>query len=94
MTTEQLKIAIIYLLAINLLTFITYGIDKWKAKHRKWRISESTLLLLAVVGGSIGALLGMKNFRHKTQHKKFTLGVPILLIIQIIVVGYVFTTFY
>jgi uncharacterized membrane protein YsdA (DUF1294 family) len=94
MTTEQLKIAIIYLLVINLLTFITYGVDKWKAKHRKWRISESTLLLLAAVGGSIGALLGMKNFRHKTQHKKFTLGVPILLIIQIIVVGYVFTTFY
>ena len=73
-----------YLFAVSLLTFALYGIDKYKAQHNKWRISEATLLLMAVIGGSVGALLAMKAFRHKTQHLKFTLGVPLILIIQII----------
>ena len=58
-----------YLIVINIVTFLVYGIDKWKAKQGNWRISEATLLILAVIGGSIGALLGMKVWRHKTMHK-------------------------
>ena len=77
-----------YLIVINIVTFLVYGIDKWKAKQGSWRISEATLLILAVIGGSIGALLGMKVWRHKTQHKKFKYGLPLILIIQIILIGY------
>ena len=60
-----------------------YGIDKWKAKKSKWRISEAALLELAVVGGSIGAWLGMKAWHHKTLHRKFRYGVPLILVVQI-----------
>ena len=67
---------IIYLIGINIVTFLIYGIDKWKARRGKWRIPEDTLIWLAIAGGSIGALLGMYLFHHKTQHKKFTLGIP------------------
>ena len=77
-----------YIIVVNIVTFLVYGIDKWKAKQGSWRISEATLLILAVIGGSIGALLGMKVWRHKTQHKKFKYGVPAILIIQIITIGY------
>ena len=77
-----------YLIVINVVTFLVYGIDKWKAKHNSWRISEVTLLILAVIGGSIGALLGMKVWHHKTQHNKFKYGLPLILIIQIILIGY------
>jgi uncharacterized membrane protein YsdA (DUF1294 family) len=77
-----------YLIVINIVTFLVYGIDKWKAKQGSWRISEATLLILAAIGGSIGALLGMKVWRHKTQHKKFKYGLPLILIIQIILIGY------
>ncbi len=72
-----------YLLLANVVSFITYGIDKYKAKKGKWRISEATLLLMAVVGGSIGAWLGMKAFHQKTMHKKFYIGVPAIIILQI-----------
>ena len=58
-----------YLIVINVVTFLVYGIDKWKAKKGSWRISEATLLILAVIGGSIGAMLGMKVWHHKTMHK-------------------------
>jgi len=71
-----------FLIGINVLTFLLYGIDKWKARRGKWRIPEDTLIWLAIVGGSIGALLGMYLFRHKTQHLKFTLGVPAILLVQ------------
>lgn len=81
MNMEQ--VAIIYLLAINVTAFVAYGIDKWKAKHNKWRISEMTLILLAFIGGALGALLGMKAFRHKTQHWKFRILVPIALMLWI-----------
>ena len=74
---------LIYLLAVNAVTFIAYGIDKYKAKHAKWRISEATLLLLAVIGGSIGAWCGMKVWHHKTMHKKFKYGVPVILLLQV-----------
>ena len=79
-----MKEFLIYLVIANALTFIIYGIDKLKAKEHWWRISEFTLLLLAVVGGSIGAWLGMKVWHHKTLHKKFKYGVPVILFLQII----------
>ena len=84
MTTEQL--ILIYLAVTNVATFFTYGIDKWKAKRSKWRISEATLLGLAVIGGSLGAWLGMKVWHHKTMHKKFKYGIPLILIIQIAII--------
>jgi uncharacterized membrane protein YsdA (DUF1294 family) len=77
-----------YLIVINVVTFLIYGIDKWNAKQGSWRISEASLLILAVIGGSIGALLGMKIWHHKTMHKKFKYGLPLILIIQIILIGY------
>ena len=66
---EMTEALLYYLIVINIATFLVYGIDKWKAKQGSWRISEATLLILAVIGGSIGALLGMKVWRHKTMHK-------------------------
>ena len=77
-----------YFLAINAVAFIVYGIDKYKAKKAKWRISETTLLLLAVLGGSIGAWMGMKVWHHKTMHKKFKYGIPAILLIQIALMAY------
>ena len=77
-----------YLLAVNAVTFIVYGIDKYKAKKAKWRISEATLLLLAVLGESVGAWVGMKVWHHKTMHKKFKYGIPAILLIQIALMAY------
>ena len=74
---------------LNLITFIIYGIDKFKAKKAKWRISEATLILLAVIGGSIGAWLGLQVWRHKTQHKKFFIGIPMILTLQVIATIYI-----
>ena len=85
--TPDLRLAY-YLLAINAVTFIIYGIDKYKAKKAKWRISEAMLLMMAVVGGSIGAWLGMKVWHHKTMHKKFKYGVPAILLIQMVLMAY------
>ena len=84
--TGDMKTIILYLIAINVVTFLVYGLDKWKAKRDAWRISESTLLLLAAAGGSVGALLGMQIFRHKTKHVKFTVGVPAILLVQVALV--------
>ena len=78
-----------YLTAINVVTFFLYGIDKWKAKRGSWRISEATLLGLAVIGGSIGAWLGMKIWHHKTMHKKFKYGLPLILLAQIALIAYI-----
>ena len=77
-----------YLLGINAVTFIVYGIDKYKAKKAKWRIPETMLLLLAVLGGSIGAWMGMKVWHHKTMHKNFKYGIPAILLIQIALMTY------
>ena len=85
-----LHIFLIYLAVINVVTFFMYGVDKWKAKKSKWRIREAALLGLAMLGGSIGAWLGMKVWHHKTQHKKFKYGVPAIIIIQLILIGYIF----
>ncbi len=74
---------LIYLALINIVAFFLYGIDKWKARHDKWRITEARLIWIAIFGGSIGALLGMKTWHHKTQHAKFKYGLPAILILQI-----------
>ena len=83
-----LHIVLIYLVIINVATFFVYGIDKWKAKKAKWRIRETALLALAVLGGSIGAWLGMKVWHHKTLHKKFKYGIPVIIIIQLVLSVY------
>ena len=79
---------IIYLLIINIAAFFTMLIDKRRAIKHQWRISEKALIGMSIVGGSIGMLCGMKTFRHKTKHKKFTLGVPLILILQILFLGF------
>ena len=84
--SDYTKILIIYFVAINVVTFFVYGIDKWKARHSKWRITEFTLLVLAILGGSIGALFGMTVWHHKTMHKKFKYGIPLIIIVQVAVV--------
>ena len=89
MMTGFQKILIIYFIAINVATFFTFGIDKWKAKNSKWRIREAALLGLAVLGGSIGAWLGMKVWHHKTMHKKFKYGIPAIIIVQLLIIGYI-----
>ena len=83
-----LHIFLIYLVSINVVTFFMYGIDKWKAKKSRWRIRETALLGLAVLGGSIGAWLGMKVWHHKTQHKKFKYGVPAIITVQLALIVY------
>ena len=80
-----------YLLAINAVTFILYGIDKYKAKKNQWRISEATLLTMAAIGGSIGAWVGMRIWHHKTMHKKFKYGIPIIIIMQVALAVYLLT---
>ena len=80
-----------YLLAVNIATFLLYGIDKYKAKKGRWRISEATLLLMAVIGGSKGAWAGMRLWHHKTMHKKFKYGIPLIIIMQIALVAYLHT---
>jgi len=90
------RILLCYLAAVNLLTFLAYGLDKWKAvcngrrsKHRSRRIPEASLLLLAALGGSPAALLAMYLFRHKTLHKKFRYGVPLILLVQMALIAWV-----
>ena len=75
-----------YLLIINLITFLLYAIDKRRAIRKAWRIPESVLMGFAAIGGSVGALLAMLLFRHKTKHAKFTVGVPLILVAQIVAI--------
>ena len=84
MIEHKMYISALYLLLSNLVAFVVYGIDKYKARKGKWRIPESTLLTLAMFGGSIGAWLAMKFFHHKTMHKKFYIGVPMIIVLQMI----------
>ena len=79
---------ICYLLAVNIATFLLYGIDKYKAKKSKWRISEATLLTMAAIGGSIGAWAGMRLWHHKTMHKMFKYGIPVIIIFQVALAVY------
>lgn len=87
------KLVILYLIIINITTFITYGADKRKAKKDKWRIQEKTLIFLAILGGSIGAFAGMKAFHHKTRHKKFTIGIPVIFFLQVVLILYLYLHF-
>ncbi len=73
----------VWLIFINLLAFALFGVDKRRSKRHSWRIRERSLLLAAALGGSLGALLGMLAFRHKTRHGKFMIGVPVLLAIHV-----------
>lgn len=77
-----IKILIIWLVLINLTAFALFGIDKKRAKKKQWRIPEKMLFLSAILGGSIGALLGMQLFRHKTKHWYFRYGIPFILLLQ------------
>ncbi len=81
--SEGKHLILVYLAIITVVTFFVYGIDKWKAQHKRWRIPESVLLGLAAVGGSVGAWLGMQVWHHKTQHKKFKYGVPAIFVAQV-----------
>lgn len=80
-----MKLLLVYLLIVNALGFILMLADKQKARRGKWRIPEATLMSVAAVGGSIGSLIGMYTVRHKTRHIKFTLGIPALLLLQLII---------
>lgn len=84
----NLKNAIIYLIIINLIAFLAMYIDKKKAKYGKWRISETTLFTLVLLGGGIGGIAGMYIFRHKTKKPRFVIGFPAILIFEIFVVIY------
>ena len=86
-----MNIILYYLLAVNIATFFLYGIDKYKARKGRWRISEATLLMMAVIGGSIGAWVGMRIWHHKTMHKKFKYGIPIIIIMQVALAVYLLT---
>lgn len=86
-TDIRFIICIVYLVIVNIIAFIAYGVDKQKARRGRWRISENTLLLLAVLGGSIGAIWGMKAFHHKTKKATFSVGLPVILISQIILLA-------
>ena len=77
-----LHVVLAYFITVNVLGLVLFGIDKWKAKHDKWRISEATLLSVTVIGGSIGAWVGMKVWHHKTIHKKFKYGIPLVMVLQ------------
>lgn len=82
-----MELLILYLLIINALGFLLMLVDKFKAKKNRWRIPEATLMGVALLGGSIGSLLGMYLVRHKTRHPKFTIGIPVILAVQLIMVS-------
>lgn len=85
---RHMKWFVLYVAAINLFGFIQMGIDKRRARRHAWRISEAQLFWAALLGGSIGSILGMYVFRHKTKHWYFVWGMPAILILQIIIVCY------
>lgn len=80
-------ILIWYLAIVNLITFTAFGIDKWKAVHKQWRIPEKTLLGLSFIGGAVGGLVAMHLFHHKTRKRKFAVGVPLMLVLHL-AIGY------
>lgn len=82
---------IIYLSVMSLIAFGAFGLDKFKAKAGRWRIPERTLFILAILGGGIGAFLGMKVFHHKTLHKQFVIGIPTIMIVQLALASFLWT---
>ena len=92
MFTDMLfKVLLVYLLIINAAGFILMLVDKVKAKKNLWRVPEATLFLVAAVGGSVGSILGMYTFRHKTKHIKFIVGMPVILAVQVIIAVLILT---
>ena len=85
---KPLTILTIYLIFMNLLAFLLMGLDKAKARRNRWRIPEKTLFLSSILGGSIGAILGMQVFRHKTKHASFRIGMPCILVLQLALAAY------
>jgi len=83
---NELGALLLYFIGTNIITFILMGIDKQKAKNRRWRIPERTFWSLAIIGGALGVLFGMKGFRHKTKHRSFVFGMPTILILHIILI--------
>lgn len=77
------KVVLLGLIGLNLFTFLLYGLDKYKSRHRMWRVPESTLLLFALAGGSLGAWMGMHLWHHKTSHWEFRIGVPLIIVLQV-----------
>lgn len=84
-----LKLFIIYLIVVNIVAFIVYAFDKYQAQNDRWRISEATLLWMTVAGGGIGSLAGMYIWRHKTKHKMFTIGVPLIMFAEFVLANMV-----
>ena len=82
-----MKLFLIYLAVVNLAAFALMGVDKRRAERGAWRIPERTLFLPAILGGSPGAILGMQVFRHKTRHRQFMIGMPLILLVQMVIVG-------
>ncbi|MGI6071301.1 MAG: DUF1294 domain-containing protein [Blautia sp.] len=80
----------IYAAAVNVIAFLLFGLDKYKAKRRKWRIPETALVTVAFLGGSLGALAGMSLFHHKTRHRKFTIWIPVFLLLHGMVLLFVY----
>lgn len=87
-TTNE-NIFLFYLVSINISSFILFGIDKWRAKRHKWRISEFLLVFTSILGGASGALMGMSVFKHKSSKKKFYIGIPILIVFNWILAFYI-----
>ena len=88
-----IKNIIIYLLVVNIIGFFAMGLDKWKAKRGSWRIPENTLFMFTILGGGIGTIAGIYAFRHKTQKKKFTIGMPVIFILEVILIIYLLYIF-
>ena len=85
----MMNFIIAYVIIINIIGLLSMFIDKYRAIKNKWRIPEKTLFLIAILGGSIGSNIGMRLFRHKTKHKQFTIGLPSILIFQILILNYI-----
>lgn len=88
------KYVLIYVVAINIIGFLAMGIDKLKAKKDWWRIPEGTLMMICLLGGGIGTIAGIYTFRHKTKKLKFTVGMPTILIAEIVLIIYLFVKYY
>lgn len=86
------KFILLYFILLNILGLVSMYIDKSRSKRSQWRIKESTLILVAAFGGSLGSYLGMKRFRHKTKHSKFKYGIPFIIFIQIIIISLIFNS--
>ena len=87
MASNLLLGLLVYLIGVNVVAFFLYGLDKYKARRQKWRIPEYTLLLLAFIGGGIGASAGMALFHHKTRKTKFRVCVPLAIVLWVVILG-------